>query len=149
MTLKTFVSLCLFIILYSGCGQPEGYDLNKIQKASMQGSEPEISNVIHFDYDNIGKRLVRKFENTNEINPNKLEIAIYNFIKKTNFRGNYRDLKFEYTDFKSDSITFYFQGNFEFDRIDDEEIFKKALELTITNYTSNENINLVFNDNKF
>lgn len=150
MTLKIFVSLCLVIVFFSGCGHPDGYDTAQIQKASLQISKEQTrSQVIHFDYDIYNKRLIRKFETISDLNPNKLEIAIQNFLAKTNFRGNYSRLKFDYSDFDADLITFYFKGHYDFERIDDEEIFKKALELTITNYTENVNINLVFNDNKF
>lgn len=150
MTLKFIFPGALILIFLCGCGHPENYDTSKVQKASLQlADESTNSKVIHFDYDKNEKRLVRKFEPVTEKDSDKLKIAIKNFLAKTNFRGNYQHLRFDYADFKSDSITFYFKGNFDFDRIDDEEIFKKALELTITNYTNNLNIDLVFNDNKF
>ncbi len=150
MTLRILVSLCLFNVCFFGCNHPKGYESKDIHTASIIGSqESKSTQIVHFDYDRNGKRLVRKFETVNDSNPNKLEIAIINFIQKTNFRGNYQQLNYDYSDDKSDVITFYFTGNYDFERIDDEEIFKKALELTITNYTKNENIKFVFNDNKF
>ncbi len=150
MTLKSLVSVCALFMVFCSCNGPEGYEEAKIQKASLQIYEAQKeTRVTHFDYDKIGKRLVRKFETVNKANPDILEIAIQNFLAKTNFRGHYKQLKFDYSDNHSDSITFYFKGNYDFERIDDEEIFKKALELTIANYIDNTNINLVFNDNKF
>lgn len=130
-----------------GCGQPESYDVTKIQKASLQILEEHAeAQVMHFDFDTNSKRLVKKYETVNQLNLNKMEIAINNFLAKTNFRGKYHQLKFDYSESNAESITFYFNGNYDFERIADEEIFKKALELTIANYTDYLNINLFFNE---
>ncbi len=150
MTLNSFVSACVLSILFCSCSEPENYDQANIQKASIQIYEVQKEvKVVHYDYDKSGKRLVRKFEIVNESNPDILKIAIQNFLAKTNFRGHYKQLNFEHSVYQSDLITFYFKGNYDFKRNADEEIFKKALELTIANYIDNTNINLVFNDNKF
>ena len=130
-----------------GCGQPESYDGTKIQKASLQILEEQAqSQVMHFDYDINSKRLIKQYETVNQLDPNKLEIAINNFLAKTNFRGQYHQLKFDYSEANTESINFYFNGNYDFERKADEEIFKKALELTIANYTDYLNINLFFNE---
>lgn len=150
MNLKLLFFFGIFLMTFCSCGHPEDFDSDKIQKASIQVSKKvEQSEVSYYDFDKQGKRLTRKFIKVNGANPNKLEIAIRNFLTMTNFQGNYHHLNFNYTEFNADSATFYFKGKYDFERKADKEIFEKALELTISNYTDNTKINLVLNDNKF
>lgn len=150
MNLKFAVFSLLVMNFFCGCGHSEAYDSAQINKASILNIETsKKTKVIYFDYDRRTKRLIKKLETINATNPNKLEIAVSNFLSKTNFRGDYHQLVFDFEEKTATGITLHFSGKYDFDKKEDQVIFNKALELTIANYTDMTNINLVFNHNKF
>lgn len=136
-------------LLLIGCGHPSHYETSSVNLATFSKTAQKVeTHISYYDFERSSNNLIMKVSTTTAPNPDKLKLAITQFIKTTNFFGRYKSLNFQQHVYKFDKTEFYFEGKYEFKRKEDLQIFKKALKLTIAKYINNTNIDLIINGQK-